>query len=153
MGHHGVADDPGHQAAEPVPRRMGHHHPALPTTSRFGQFLREPGERHAVHGEPSSGIGGGLDPAAVRPAAHGIGTDPQEARRLLDPEGGHPATLTQMRLRAPIPGASARASAPSGRVSATGFGATLQPAIAAAALPPAADSLTSSGGPDRLVSA
>src|SRR5215831_1674991 len=89
---------------------MGHHHPALPAVGRFGQFLRELGERHAVYGEPSARVGGGLDPPAIRPAAHGIGTDPQEARRLLDPEGGHPATLTQLRLETPISGAFARVS-------------------------------------------
>src|SRR5215472_2171090 len=122
MGHNGVPDNPGAQAAEAVPRRVGDHHPPLPAIGRFGQFLREPGERHAVHGEPSTGIGGGLDTAAVRPAAHGIGADPQEARRLLDPEGGHPATLTQVQLKVPIPGAFARDSGPILALSTTGLG-------------------------------
>src|SRR5215470_11882202 len=67
LGHHGVAHHPGDQAAEPVPRRMRHHHPALAVVGRLGQVLREPGQRRSVHGEPSGGIGGRLDPSPVRP--------------------------------------------------------------------------------------
>ena len=55
---------------------------------RRGQALREPGEFHAVHGEPPGRVGGRLDPATVRPAAQGVGADPEQACSLLDPETG-----------------------------------------------------------------
>ncbi len=45
LSHHRVADNTAAQAAEPVPHRMSHHHPAVPMIGRLGQLLRKPGER------------------------------------------------------------------------------------------------------------
>jgi hypothetical protein len=101
LGHHGVTDDTGDQAAEPVPRRVGHHRPALSLVGRVGQLLRKRGERHPVHGVPPGGIGDHLDPSAIGPAAQGVIADPEQAGSFLDPEGRHPATLAQMRRISP----------------------------------------------------
>jgi len=43
LSHHGVADNPGDQASEPVPRRMSDHHLVFHVLGQLGQLLRELG--------------------------------------------------------------------------------------------------------------
>jgi hypothetical protein len=102
LSHHGVADNPGDQAAEPVARGVGHHGLACGAVRRLGQFLGKPGQRHPINGEPPRGIGDRFDPPILGPAPQGVSADPEQAGRFPDPEGRHPGILAQIRLQAPV---------------------------------------------------
>ena len=98
LGHDRVLHDAGDQAGEPVADRRRRDVTGRELRGVAGELLGEPRQRRAVDRLPARRVGGRLDPAALGPAAHGVGADAEQVGCLFDPEGRHRASAyPQMR--------------------------------------------------------